>query len=92
MTDPLGRYWDQPDTTNILIDDTYALMARSDFEKLSEYSTSDPTGVYEGKAWKSVRIVRTDTGYARDGWLLRWFGSHPDPAKCSYNQRIILLV
>lgn len=91
ITDRLGMYWDQPDVANILLDDTHALMSKADFDKLSEYSTSDPTGVYVGKAWKSVRIVEHEGKYFRDGWWLKWYGYSNDPTRCSYNQRIILL-
>ena len=52
MTDPLGKYWEQPDKENILLDDTYALMEKADFDKLCNYEASFPSGVYLGKMWR----------------------------------------
>ena len=68
-------------------------MTDKTFLRLHNYSTTDPTGVYEGKMWRSQEIVRDgDRLIFSDRWLLRWFGFSGDPAKCSYNQRLILLV
>ena len=53
MTHPLSKYWDQPDKSDILIDDNNALMTHKTMKKLYNYSTSVPTGVYEGKMWRS---------------------------------------
>jgi hypothetical protein len=72
ITDPLGRYWEQPDTSKILIDDEVALMDQRTHDDLAEYSASTPTGVYPGKAWKACRFGKS---------YLRWFGEpdgHPD--------------
>jgi len=65
MVHPLSKHWDQPSRKDIAIDDMYALMGRESFQQLKRYSTSIPTGIYEGKMWK-----------ARIGgkWFLRWFG------------------
>jgi len=52
ITHPLGSSWKQPLAASILIDDTHALMWKSDFDKLANYSMSTPTGAYEGKMWK----------------------------------------
>lgn len=72
ITDPLGKYWEQPSTDAILIDDLIAVMQVDTFNKLYEYSHSIPTGKYEGKMWKSKRA---------DGvWFLRWYASDPDDA------------
>jgi hypothetical protein len=84
MTDPLGKYWGQPDANNILIDDTHALMAAADFDKLKEYSQSQPSGVYVGKMWKSC--------YRGDKWYLNWWGFSDDPNMCSGNFREIIVV
>mgnify|MGYP001774746477 CR=1 FL=1 len=86
MTDPMGKYWGQPDANNILIDDTYALMAAADFDKLNEYSQSQPSGVYVGKMWKCRQRGHEDK------WYLRWYGLHADPGMCSNNSREILVV
>lgn len=83
MTDPLGRHWRQPPRERIAIDDTHALMDRATLEALPEYSRTVPTGVYPGKMWRA---------HAGDGcWLLRWWGLCDDPAKCSCNEREILV-
>ena len=84
ITDPLGKYWDQPPRTNILVDDKHAVMARADFGELGEYSHSIPTGVYVGKMWKAK---------GPDGrWWLRWYDIHPDPDKVMIHSKEILLL
>lgn len=65
ITDPLGKHWEQPDRTEIKIDDDIATMSQRTFDKLSEYSASQPTRAYDGKMWKS---------HVRGVWYLRWFG------------------
>lgn len=52
ITDPLGKHWQQPHRRFIELDDTHALMSEQTFKGLKEYSTSIPTGRYEGKMWK----------------------------------------
>lgn len=86
MTNPLSRYWDQPLTRNILIDDKNALMTKDDFEKLLDYSKSNPSGIYEGKMWKSG---------SDEKWFLRWIGlpdnlDEPDMLNI-YSREIILI-
>ena len=85
ITDPLGKYWKQPEVEQIELDNTHALMSMQTFNKLMEYSCSFPTGVYEGKMWKSKTI---------DGWILRWFAEDPRDNEnyCSNNSRLILTV
>ena len=86
MINPLGKHWDQPSNSNILVDDTHAIMGGSDFEKLKNYSRSVPSvpsGVYEGKMWKLQQ---------GEEWFLMWFGEIEDRGVCSLNHRIILLV
>lgn len=83
ITCPLGRYWRQPPRDAILVDDKHALMTRTTFDELPEYSASTPSGVYPGKMWRREYQGR---------WYLRWFGSVPDqPELCSNNQREIIL-
>jgi hypothetical protein len=95
ITDLLGKNWNQPERSEILIDDTHALMTRFTFDKLAEYSASFPTGVYEGKMWKR-HDGAFDTEYISRGgkpvWMLFWYGRHPDPDKVSNNYRTILVV
>lgn len=83
ITDPMGYYWTQPHTTEIAIDDTHALMSKAAFDRLYEYSHSQPTGVYVGKMWRRLQ----------DGeWWLCWFGeSEKGPNYCSNNYRKILI-
>ncbi len=86
ITEPLGKYWEQPSTNNILIDDTHALMDEKSFKELKDYSKSQPTGAYEGKMWKA-------TYWDRPGiWFLLWFDFHEDPKFLSTEQREIILL
>lgn len=95
ITDPMGSAWEQPDRSEIQIDDTHAVMSRRTFNKLKEYSASFPTGVYEGKMWK-----RHDGGFDRQFranggkpiWKLVWFGRSNKPGYVSNNFRTILLI
>ena len=66
MVHPLGKHWQQPNRDNILIDDTHALMSERCLGELHDYSTSIPTGVYEGKMWKAHKKLL-------DAWVLRWY-------------------
>lgn len=95
ITDPMGKNWEQPHRSEILLDDTYAIMTRTSFNKLHEYSCSFPSGVYEGKMWKRYNGVYDHAFLARGGkpeWMLVWFGRHDDPEKVSNNFRKILIV
>ena len=83
ITDALGRSWEQPNVADIELDDTHALMSQKALCELKEYSCSQPTGVYEGKMWKSK---------LENNWILRWFGKGDNPDFCSNNSRIILIV
>lgn len=83
ITEPMGQYWRQPDRREILLDNTHALMTKTTFEQLLDYSHSQPTGVYPGKMWKKGGPT---------GWWLHWFGLHENPDLCSGHVRKILLV
>lgn len=88
ITDPLGRSWDQPDISEIELDDTHALMSERTRNKLSEYSMTIPTGVYEGKMWKR----RTPPDTNEPGiWDLMWFGPSEKEGCCDINVREILI-
>lgn len=99
MTDPLGRYWRQPeDMTEVEFDDKHALLTQAQFDGLSEYSTTTPSGVYPGKCWKGQmsmalkkdgKVVGTAL---TDRWLLRWYGICEDPKMCSVNSREIIIL
>jgi len=86
ITDPLGKHWNQPETMpNLDVMGTHALLSKSEFEGLAEYSTTRPSGVYPGKCWKA------DGG--KSGWHLCWFGEVPDkPDLCANNSLPIIIV
>lgn len=85
MSHPLSIHWEQPDIKNVLTDDNFALMTEEDFNKLLEYSTSIPSGVYEGKMWKR--------GMLGGGWMLGWYGfEDADGKSVSTNFRELLIV
>jgi hypothetical protein len=95
MTDPLGAYWQQPDRSKILVDATHALMERSTFEELAEYSATNPSGAYEGKMWKRHDGAFDFKFLARGGkptWMLCWFGMSDKPGYVSNHHRKIILV
>lgn len=96
ITHELGRYWEQPDRFEILVDDHHALMTKETFEKLHEYTSSIPTGAYEGKMWRSMQHDGIKYGILRTRpdkpWLLRWYGPCPIPGKVTLNTREVILV
>lgn len=67
ITDPLGKSWKQPHRRFIELDDTHALMSEQTFKGLSEYSMSNPSGVYEGDI---VTWVCSDGETRKD--VVRW--------------------
>lgn len=87
ITDPLGKFWNQPDLKLILIDDTHALMEMATFEGLADYSCTMPSGVYPGKMWR-CRVKYDDESM---GWLLRWYGESEKPGYVSNHHRRIIL-
>lgn len=95
MTDPLGKHWQQPrDIREAPMDDKIVLLTPRQFEGLSEYSTSEPSGVYPGKCWRRREYQRFEGGLAPTGrWFLRWYGeSEIGPGYCSNHQRQIEVV
>lgn len=89
ITAPLGRNWDQPNPSDILIDDTHAVMEDADFRSLHEYSSTNPSGVYHGKMWKARARRQPDGEFV---WFLRWFDiCDEDPSLCRNEQREILI-
>lgn len=84
MTDPLGKYWDQPaDIRDAPMDDKHVLLTSEQIAKLCDYSSSYPSGTYYGKCWK-----RKGPGF----WYLCWYEHHEDPKKIGIGVRIILSV
>ena len=45
--------WHQPKREDILVDKKFAIMSQETFDSLMEYSQTNPTGIYDGKMWKS---------------------------------------
>ena len=88
-----NHFWPQPSLDKILIDDTHALMERSTFDALIEYSASMPSGVYPGKMWKRHDgLFDPRCKPENRKWLLMWFGECDDPSTCSNNWRTILIL
>lgn len=84
MTDPLSVHWKQPNPDNIIIDNKSALMSEKDFKLLPDYSLSRPTGLYQGKMWKSEFT---------NGWFLAFVVSDPNDANYVFTfWREILIV
>lgn len=79
ITEPMGKYWEQPKPEDIAVDDTHAIVADSAWGSLKNYECSVPSGCYPGKVW-------------RCGNLLRWFGPEKLNGMCAIEQRIIILV
>jgi hypothetical protein len=84
MTDPLGKHWDQPaDIRQAPMDETHVLLTLRQVSDLLEYSSSYPSGTYDGKCWKRE---------GEDCWYLCWYQPHPIPGKIGIGYRIILEV
>lgn len=83
ITDPLGAYWDQPKSDQMAVYNDIAIMDQIAVDALLEYSTSIPTGTYEGKMWKCRHP---------DGWQLCWYGASDDPDMISINRRPIRII
>lgn len=87
ITDELGAYWQQPPLSDLLVDETHAVMTERTLQALAEYSATIPTGVYPGKMWRRAIY----SGKTVTGWLLCWYGSS-DWLNCSVQHREILVV
>ncbi len=81
MTHPLSAHWYQPKAEDVAVYNDIAIMDETTLEELAEYSTSIPTGAYEGKMWKAFGT--------RGGWYLCWYGPDDDPDMVSINRRPI---
>lgn len=96
ITEPMGRHWDQPSRFDIEIDATHALMSKSAFDKLHDYSCSTPTGVYPGKMWKchwGIYVPEARRSF-EPYWILRWFGEigvDKDGQYCTNHHRKIII-
>jgi uncharacterized protein (DUF3820 family) len=84
MTEPLGRYWRQPaDIREAPMDDLHVLLTAQQFDGLPEYSSTYPSGTYDGKCWKRQGDVE---------WYLCWYRPHSQPGKIGIGFRTILEV
>ena len=90
ITAELGRCWVQPDTSGWLIDEDSVIMPKCDFDRLAEYSCTNPTALYAGKCWKRhVEIPRRNV----DVWYLCFCTDVPDePQFIDINTREILIM
>jgi len=84
MTDPLGRHWRQPyNIRQAPMDDTHVLLTPAQVNELMEYSSTYPSGTYDGKCWKAEQ----------DNELyLCWYHPSPNPGKIGIDYRLILEV
>lgn len=82
ITDPLGAYWEQPHRRYIELDETHALMSEQTFKGLMEYSSTLPSGTYDGKMWKAQR---------GDKWFLAWYCPDQNQAYIGIQWREILI-
>lgn len=85
ITDPLGKYWDQPSQEEILVDENHAVMTPATMSKLSNYGHTNPTGCYAGKMWRRAPN-------SKEPGLFCWMSPDPDPGYIQINVRPILLV
>lgn len=83
MTHRLGKCWDQPPVEDIWFLDDLAVMAPRTFDDLADYSRSLPSGVYDGKMWRSQ--------FGKD-WYLKWFAPAKLPNECQVMYRRIAVV
>lgn len=81
MTHPYSKVWRQPkDIRTAPMDANHVLLDYRQFHSLAEYSTSIPSGVYDGKCWKRR---------GSKGWLLCWYAPANDPTQCEIHFREI---
>lgn len=91
MINPLGRYWDQPSSDDMLFDDKHVIMSTEECSKLLEYSTSIPSGKYAGKMWKSFHRWKQERKMMTC-WCLRWYEDADEPGLLNIMKREILIV
>ena len=82
MTNELGKYWDQPSRDEMEFSENEVFMDDNTFKQLKNYSTSVPTGCYEGKMWKSL---------GAKGWYLRWY-ANLNPTHCQIKSKLIFII
>lgn len=84
ITDPLGRSWRNPQGVHeATMDGSYVWLTQAQVDELHEYSSSYPSGVYDGKCWKR------DDGAG--GYWLCWYYDDGTPGKCAIGYRSIIV-
>lgn len=92
MVHPLSKgRLQQPNREDLTIDDESVIMNTKSFKMLAEYSTSVPSGVYEGKMWKAHKYKEIDGEKVWD-WYLLWFGLSEKEGMCSNQMRKIIII
>lgn len=76
ITHPLGKAWEQPSVESIKFSIGCAWVSKKDFNKLLQYDSSNPSGVYEGKMWKRKQGNK---------FYLMWYGVSDKPECCCIN-------
>lgn len=74
MTHPFGKVWDQPKLQDMLYDpmEDVVIMTKETWDRChTDYSASNPTALYEGKAWlaKSSSQIRWVELADKPGWV-----------------------
>lgn len=83
ITDPMGKHWEQPELSEIILHMSRAVMDKKAFNLLKDYSRTNPSGVYVGKMWKARML---------DGsWKLRWYSPGDSSEYLCVKQRTIAL-
>ncbi len=92
----------QPHPAHVLTNATHAVLRQADFDGLSDYSATNPTGVYPGKMWKRHDGIYDAEFRASGGqpeWLLCWYGHcsgntcvQPCDKHCSVNSRKLIVI
>lgn len=79
MDDPLGKNWTQPKDLRerVTVYETHATISEADFLALSNYQTTNPSGVYPGKVWRRGRR-----------WLC-WWGPGLEKCRCCVVRALI---
>jgi hypothetical protein len=89
MTDSLGKGWSQPEASEIVIDEEYAIMKQVTFDKLLNYELSEPSALYAGKMWKSS----TQRSLTEMAYMLHFCYANPkQPSKIYIAHRQIILI
>ena len=94
-TEALIEYTKTPARALVEIDATHALMSKATFMMLSDYSASQPSGVYPGKMWRRHNGIYDRVFIASGGkpeWMLCWYDeSERGPDWCTTKMRKVLL-